>query len=167
MKRLFEIQTLSDYRSGLRNYTRLSDPVLIITTIATALPQFFPNLTGAERLTMQQLTTLFPGTGHWTVSYRNWLLQRVRYTKDLQRDLHMYTGQFIEANQSSICPGKTGQDCWQAFYKLLQTEAVTGGSQPVGSVFTAGLGLDMQTLLLIGVGVVLLVAVTKRRRKKR
>ena len=160
MNGLFEIQTLSERK-------RLGDPVTIITAIGTIFPQLFPNLTGSERLTMQHLNQLFPGNGHYTSQYKNWLLQRVRYLKDLERDLHMYTGQFIEANMQAICQGKTGQGCWENFYNILRQEATTGGSSPVGNVFTAGMGLDLQTLILIGGGIFLLVALTKKKRRRK
>ena len=161
MKRLFEIQTLSE-----RPYRRLRDPITVITGIATLLPSLFPNLTGAERLTLNHLNQLFPGNGHYTTQYKNYLLQRIKYLKDVERDLHMYTGQFIEANQAVFCAGGTGQTCWQNFYKILQQESVTGGSSPVGNVY--GSGFDFQTLALVGGGVLLLMLLTKKktRRKK-
>ena len=158
MNKLFEIQTLSSYQ-------RLADPVTVITGIATILPSLFPGLMGSERLTMDHLNKLFPGNGFYTSQYKNWLLQRVKYLKDLERDLHMYTGKFIEANMSAFCNGGTGSQCWQGFYKVLQTESVTGGSQPVGNIF--GGGFDYQTLLLIGGGVLLLALLSKKKSRKK
>jgi hypothetical protein len=162
MSKLFEIQTLSEFTPRLKS--RLADPVTVITGIATILPSLFPNLTGSERLTMQHLNTMFPSNGFYTSQYKNWLLQRVKYVKDLQRDLHMYTGQFIES-KPEICAGGTGQTCWQNFYKILQQESVTGGTSPVGNVL--GAGFDYQTLLLVGGGVLLLLALTKKKRSKK
>lgn len=160
MNRLFEIQTLSEGQ-----YKRLSDPVTVITGIATVLPSLFPNMFGSETLNMGHLDKLFPGNGFWTVKYKNWLLQRIKYLKDVQRDLHMYTGQFIEANQAQICPGKSGTDCWQAFYKLLQKESLTGGYQPVGNIF--GGGIDFSTIALIGGGILLLTVLAKKKSSRK
>lgn len=159
MKDKFKIATLSD---------RLSDPITVITSIATVLPSLFPNLVGSERLTMDHLNQLFPGNGFYTVKYKNYLLSKIKYLKDVQRDLHHYTGEFIEQNKSAFCPnyvpGGDGTVCWQGFYKILQKESLTGGMQPVGNVF--GSGFDLTTLLLIGGGAVLLLALTKRKGKQ-
>jgi hypothetical protein len=160
MNRLFEIQTLS-----ARNYKRLADPITVITGIATIIPSLFPNLFGSELLTMQHLEKLFPGNGFWTVKYKNHLLQRIKYLKDVSRDLHQYTGEFIEMNQQSICPGTGGTNCWQAFYKLLQKESVSGGYDPVGNIY--GGGFDFTTLALVGGGVLLLLALTKKKSRKK
>jgi hypothetical protein len=159
MNRLFEIQTLSD-----RNYRRLADPITVIAGIATILPTLFPNLTGSERLSMAHLNQLFPGNGFYTMQYKNWLLQRIKYLKDVERDLHMYTGQFIENNQGVFCTGGTGT-CWQGFYKVLKQEAVTGGQSPVGNIY--GAGFDFQTLAIVGGGVLLLMLLTKKKTRKR
>lgn len=154
----FKIQTLSDYG-------RLSDPATVILGISSILPSIFPNLIGSELTTMETLNKLFPGNGYWTVQYKNYLLPRIKYVKDIQRDLHMYTGQFIEKNQSAICPGKGGTDCWSAFYALLQKEAVSGGLSPVGNIYVSG--FNYQTLLLVGAGIFLLVALTKKKSSKK
>ena len=151
----FKIQTLSDYG-------RLSDPATVILGISSIIPSLFPNLIGSEQTTMEVLNKLFPGNGYWTVQYKNYLLPRIKYVKDIQRDLHMYTGQFIEINQSAICPGKGGTDCWTAFYSLLQKESLTGGSSPVGNVF--GTGFDLQTVLLVGAVILVAVVITKKKR---
>ena len=171
MKRLFEIQTLSECsKPNLKNYVRLRektktmDPVAVILGIGGLIPSLFPNLFGAERLTMDHLNRLFPGSGYYTMQYKNYLLQRIRYLKDVERDLHMYTGQFIES-KPEICNGGTGQTCWQNFYKILQQEQYSGGTQPVGNVL--GAGFDFQTLLLVGGGALLLLALTKKKRSKK
>lgn len=161
--KLFEIQTLSD-NIRLKDYGRLADPVTVITGIATVLPSLFPNLFGTEKLTMEHLNRLFPGNGFYTTQYKNYLLQKIKYLKDVERDLHMYTGQFIES-KPEICAGGTGQTCWQNFYTILQKEAQTGGTQPVGNVF--GAGINYETLLLVGGGVLLLLALTKKKRTRK
>ena len=160
MKRLFEIQTLSD-----QQYSRLSQ-LDFIPGIIALIPGLFPNLFGSERTSREVFNKLFPSNGYWTSQYKNYLLSKIKYIKDIERDLHMYTGEFIQMNQSQICQGKTGQGCWENFYKLIQQEAVTGGQSPVGNIF--GAGLDYQTLLLVGGGVLLLLALSKKksRRKK-
>lgn len=166
MKRLFEIQTLSECsKPRLREYTRLADPVSIILGIGTVIPQLFPNLFGSEKTSQDTFNKLFPSNGYWTSQYKNFLLARIKYIKDIQRDLHMYTGQFIEAHLNEICPGKSGTDCWTAFYKLLTTESTSGGLNPVGNVL--GGGLNYQTLLLVGGGVLLLLALTKKKSNRK
>lgn len=186
MNRLFEIQTLSAKqvskkydpekyylvhgyemkrrKRSLADYGRLADPVTVITGISTILPSLFPNMFGSERLTMDHLNRLFPGSGYYTMQYKNYLLQRIRYLKDVERDLHMYTGQFIES-KPEICAGGTGQTCWSNFYKILQQEQYSGGTSPVGNVY--GSGFDFQTLALVGGGVLLLVMLTKKKRRSK
>jgi len=162
----FKIQTLSD-RNYINNhsYTRLADPVTVIMGIGTILPSLFPNLIGSELNSYAVLDKLFPGSGFWTTKYKNYLLTKIKYVKDIQRDLHQYTGEFIEQNLNSICPGCQGTAAWQAFYKLLQQEGLTGGQSPVGNVF--GAGFDPSMLLLIGGGVLLLFALTKKKKKNK
>jgi hypothetical protein len=171
MRRLFEIQTLSecqpklaDYRR-LNDYRRLADPVSIILGIGSVISSLFPNLFGSEKTSRSVFDKLFPSNGYWTSQYKNYLLSKIVYIKDIERDLHMYTGEFIEMHVAEICAGKSGTDCWQAFYSLLQQESSTGGLQPVGNIF--GAGLNYQTLLLVGGGVLLLVALTKKKRGRR
>lgn len=163
----FRIQTLSSLErcnTSLSSRSRLGfDPVSIITGGGALLNELFPNLFGSERLTMQHLNALFPSNGFYTNAYKNFLLQRIRYVKDVQRDLHMYTGQFIES-RPEICAGGSGNTCWQNFYKILEQESITGGTQPVGNVL--GIGIDWQTILLIGGGVLLLVALSRKKNKK-
>jgi len=164
---LFEIQTLSERNYlGDCSYKRLSqgeqgmDPVTVILSIGTILPGLFPNLFGSERTNAGVFNKLFPSNGYWTSQYKNYLLSKIKYIKDIERDLHMYTGEFIEMNQAQICAGKTGQDCWSNFYAILQQESSTGGLQPVGNIF--GAGINYQTLLLVGGGVLLLLALSKK-----
>lgn len=186
MNRLFEIQTLSarqvpkrydpdkhylvhgyemrKRKRSLADYGRLADPVTVITAIGTILPSLFPNLLGTERLTMQHLNVMFPSNGFYTTKYKNWLLARIKYVQDLQRDLHMYTGQFIEANPE-IYGSAIGQERWAAFYKILQQEAATGGSSPVGNVY--GASINYETLLLVGGGALLLFALAKKKRNRK
>jgi len=152
---LFEIQTLSE-----RNYTRLADPMTTILGIGTLIPALFPNLFGSERTNAGVFNKLFPSNGFWTSQYKNYLLQKIKYIKDIERDLHMYTGEFIEMNQAQICPGKTGQDCWANFYNILGQESTGGGIQPPG-------GINYQTLLLVGGGILLLLALSKKKRSRK
>jgi len=151
--RLFEIQTLSDN-------IRLADPISVILGIGTIIPSLFPNLFGSEKTSKEVFDKLFPSNGYWTSQYKNWLLSKIKYIKDIERDLHMYTGQFIEMNQSQICAGEGGQDCWSAFYELLKIEERGGGIQPPP-------GLNYQTLLLVGGGVLLLLALTKKKSRSK
>jgi hypothetical protein len=166
MKRLFEIQTLSertpklrDYRR-LNDYRRLADPVSIILGIGSLIPSLFPNLFGSEKTSNVVFNKLFPSNGFWTSQYKNYLLSKIKYIKDIERDLHMYTGEFIQMNQSQICAGKSGTECWENFYALLRQEEIGGGIQPPG-------GLNYQTLLLVGGGVLLLLALSKKKRGRK
>jgi len=161
MNRLFEIQTLSECNTSLKNGATM-DPATIILSIGTIIPGLFPNLFGSETTSRSVFDKLFPSNGYWTNAYKSYLLSKIKYIKDIERDLHMYTGEFIQMNQAQICSGKSGTDCWTAFYKLLQQESSTGGLSPIGNVF--GGGLDYQTLLLVGGGVLLLLALTKKKR---
>jgi hypothetical protein len=167
MKRLFEIQTLSDCnRPRLASrYTRLSlgDPISVLLGIGPIISLLFPNLFGSEKTTKAVFDRLFPSNGYWTSQYKNYLFKKIKYIKDIERDLHMYTGEFIELHQSQICGSSTGTACWQKFYDLLQQESVTGGQEPVGNVL--GSGLNYETLLLVGGGVLLLVLLSKKNRK--
>lgn len=171
MNRPFEIQTLSDRNYGFKNYSRLGDPVTVITGIATILPSLFPNLFGSERLTQQHLNTLFPSNGVYTSQFKNFLLQKVKYAKDLERDLYMYSEEFVKLNQSFFCPSGawvTGQGratCMPVFYEVLRKEAATGGQSPVGNIY--GAGINYETLLLIGGGVLLLSVLLKKKSRKK
>ena len=160
MKRLFEIQTLSDCNRGLRDYAKLSQ-LEFIPGIIALIPGLFPNLLGSERTSREVFNKLFPSNGYWTSSYKTYLLSKIKYIKDIERDLHMYTGEFIQMNQAQICQGKTGLECWDNFYNILKQEGMGGGIQPPP-------GFNYQTLLLVGGGVLLLLALSKKksRRKK-
>jgi hypothetical protein len=154
MSRKFAIQTLSD-----RNYKRLADPASVILGIGSLIPSLFPNLFGSEVNSKAVMDKLFPGNGYWTSKYKNYLLSKIKYIKDIERDLHQYTGEFIEQNLNAIAPGGCqGTACWQAFYNLLSTESTGGGIQPPPNV-------NYTTLLLVGGGVLLLLALTKKKKR--
>lgn len=185
--KLFEIQTLSAHqvpkrydpnkyylphgyeirkrRRGLADYGRLGfDPISIIASIGTILPGLFPNL-WAERSTMDHFNKLFPSNGYWTSSYKNWLLSRIKWAKDIQRDILMYTKDFVRDNRNSICPSCTNEQALTEFYKILSKEMATGGQSPVGNIY--GAGFNLETLAIVGGGVLLLVLLTKKKSRKR
>jgi hypothetical protein len=165
MTRNFAIQTLSDRNYRLRNYNILRegeggmDPMTVILGIGGIIPSLFPNLFGSELNTRETMNKLFPGNGYWSTKYKNYLLSKIKYIKDIQRDLHQYTGEFIEQNLNAIAPnGCQGTACWQAFYSLLSTEQTGGGIQPPPNI-------NYSTLLLVGGGVLLLLALTKKKKR--
>lgn len=172
MKRLFEIQTLSD------NIT-LNDPVTVITGAAGVLLQLFPNIFGGnrKRLTDSDWLQLLPGNGTLTTALRNYLKTRIHYDVDVYKmagdktSIQLYTEIFADENEDLWCPTK---GCWKGsvsmpiFYSILQKEALTGGTQPYGSVpgFISGFNdVNLQTILLIGGGLLLLFALNKKKRK--
>lgn len=159
MSRFFEIQTLSD-----RNYPRLADPVTIITGGIALFTSLFPNFFGSERATMADFNKLFPSNGYWTVKFKNFLLSKLKYQKDITRDLLMYTVEFVQINSREICNSSYSSDCLNQFYNILRKEESTGGSSPVGNVF--GSGINYETLMYIGLGVLAVALLTKSKKKK-
>lgn len=170
MNRLFEIQTLSDRNYGFKP-SRLADPVTVITGIATIIPSLFPNLFGSERTSRAVFDKLFPGNGYWTVMYKNFLLERIKYVKDIERDLLMYTNEFSKINVRGICGSEPevseGGKCNRTLtlYEILKREQSTGGQSPIGNVY--GGGVNYETLFLIGGGVLLLSLLLKKKSRKK
>jgi hypothetical protein len=155
------------------------DPITIITGGLAILNQLFPNLFGkpAIPVTDSDWQKMFPGNGYWTSLLRNYLKSMIPNTRDLHR-LEKYTGYFVWANRQNIAP-EVPSSCYpydnphlcpQAmgkFFALLKKEQATGGNYPVGQ-FPGGLGgFDMQTLLLVGGGVLLLAFLSKRNGSKK
>lgn len=127
MNRMFDIITLSDY-------ARLSDPVSIILGSTTVISQIFPNILPAERTTEADLLKLFPGSGQVTARFRNYLLNRIKYKKDISRDLYYYTEMFVKEHINEF-GGVWGQQALDNFYAVLRREASGGGSQIYPNVY--------------------------------
>lgn len=193
MNRLFEIQTLSECKPGLRDSSRLGfDPIILVTGGYALAQSLFPNLFGNQRkpITDSDWNSLFPGSGYWTTLLKKYCANRIKYDVDM-RYLYPFEksrgaiADFVVANANAICPdhtpsarwGGTGTDpgCWSsgqselvcqpcmaAFQKLLAAEQRGAGTQfPPGETF------NMQTLLLVGGGVLLLAFLSKRKRSKK
>lgn len=172
MKKLFEIQTLSECQTPrLKDYVRLSDPVTIITGGVAVLTQLFPNLFGGgrKRLTSQDWLNMFPGNGYWTTKLRDYLNSKIHYDADLG-NITEFTRYFVYENRFTLYPGYTPGDfekAFQEFSNKLRQEAVSGGSQPVGNFPIIGGTVDWQTLLLYGGGALLLITLLNKKRKSK
>jgi hypothetical protein len=178
--RLFDIVTLSDKNIS----TRLADPVGIIVGGTTVISQLFPNLLGTERASEQDFRTLFPSNGYWTSQFRTYLQNRIKYKKDIGRDLQTYTLQFVIDNNSAICPGTyTFQNppgnnpggggasgwlpCVESFYRILQQESRTGGASPVGTIAPGLSGINWTEIVPYALGGIALFVLLQGRKKKR
>ena len=179
---LFDIVTLSD-RARARNFPklqthylrhgsamikrkrRLGDPVAIIMAGAQIFGQLFPNLFGnSAPATMDDFIQMFPGSGLWTTKFREYLQANIKYKKDIQRDLYLYTERFVKANHQQLYP-ETAIENWgvgqQKFYNILRQEAAGGGSQVY-----PGEGLNWQAYLpYILIGGVALIALSNKKKK--
>lgn len=181
----FKIQTLSTCN---RVPTKLGfDPTIVITGGLTVAQQLFPNLFGSNRrpITDQDWDSLFPGGGYWSTLLKSYLKSRCHYDVDMK---FMYPGnfgsggswsrgyiaQFVLENRASICPnqpdscwsGTICQPCMTAFQKILSQEGLTGGTQPAGIFPGMSGGIDWTTIALIGGGIFLVAALTKKGKRK-
>jgi hypothetical protein len=179
MKRLFEIQTLSD-----RNYKRLGDPVTIITGGLALLTSLFPSIFGGSRktLTNEDWLKLLPGNGYLTSSLRSTLQSRIHYDVDVYKvdpntgktNMELVTIYHAQHTALDWCPdgscqGNPESVLMPKYYALLRKESVSGGTSPIGTVpgFISGFGgLDLSTILLIGGGLFLLLTLTKKKSKR-
>ena len=157
MKRLFEIQTLSDY-------TTLGDPVTVLTGSIAVLSQLFPNIFGGGRirLTNAHWMEMFPGNGMWTVRLRNYLSSTIHYDVDMQ-NVEQFTRYFVDINKNSI-PGSNFTEKFQNLLNIIAEEKYTGGKSPGGMIPGIPGGIDYSTLLPIGLGVVILVLMMKNKK---
>ena len=169
--RPFKIQTLSD-----RSYSRLGDPVTIITGSVALLGQLFPNIFGGSRIRMTDAMWLqiIPGNGYWTDRLRNYLKTKIHFNTDVQKvvagtggqtNLQWATKAFVNENQSLL---GFGSDQMDKFYERLRIEGRGGGTQTGGPPsYLPGLGFSIPTeWLLIGAGVLVVILSKKRRRRK-
>ena len=185
MQKLFDIITLKDRQTfkSNSNTMRLGDPVAIILGGTQVIGQLLPNIFGSQRATPDDFLKLFPGNGFWTVKFRNYLQGAIKYTKDIPRDLLMYTTQFVIDNNNGICPqtytfqnppgtnpgGDAGggwNPCLTKFYAILKQEQMTGGSQPVGT-FPSMTGINWSELIPYAVGGVALLLILSNRKKRK
>lgn len=178
---LFDIVSLAD-KANARNFPklkthylrhgnemvkrkrRLGDPIAIITGGAAIISQLFPNFLGsAERTTINDFVQMFPGSGVWTTRFREYLAANIKYKKDIQRDLYLYTHNFVKANHSQLYP-ETSIDNWgvgqQKFYNILRQEAQGGGNQVY-----PGAPTDWSAILpYVLIGGVVLLAINKKKK---
>jgi hypothetical protein len=166
--RPFKIQTLSD-----RSYSRLGDPVTVITGSVALLSQFFPNIFGGtrRRLTDQDWLQLIPGNGLWTTRLRNYLKGIIKYDTDVTKivagtgetNLQLFSRYFIYENKQALGLGSypNNKTIEPPFFEIIRKEQMGGGVIPP---FPPS-GIPT-TWLLIGAGV-LVVILSKRKRKRR
>jgi len=206
MNPLFDIVTLSDknkisYRQApvLKKYylrhgnklikrkyplnDSLGDPVSVILGGVQVIGSILPNLMGAEKATAADFEKLFPGSGFWTVKFRNYLQSAIKYKKDIPRDLLMYTVQFVADNNNSICPGtytfqqQPGTNpggggasgwnpCIEKFYSILRREAATGGVSPIGNVAPGLSGINWTEMLPYAIGGIVLIVLLQSKKRK-
>jgi len=169
MKRLFEIQTLSDGGTQV-------DPVTILTGSMAVLTQIFPGLfTQRQPVTRDTVDKIFPGNGYWTVLLKNFLLEHTAWTVDMRywypfENQAGYIQDFAYSHRMEYAP--TCPDfancAWPKFQEILRKEKLSGGNQPVGQ-YPGGLysgGIDFTTLALFGGGLALLFALSKKKKRR-
>ena len=158
---------------------RLGDPVTVITAGVSLLSQIFPNIFGGsrKRLTQSDWLELIPGNGYWTTKLRNHLAGVIHYNTDVNKinaqcgyitNLQCFTQHFVSQNKVAMGLGQySGDLLMQKFYQLLETERLTGGTQPGGQVpqfiSGAGMSIPLEWLLIGGLG---LAFVLSRGRRK-
>lgn len=176
-KKNFKITTLSANN-------RLGDIIGIITGGTALLSELFPSIFGGGRklLTPADWLSLIPGSGYWTVQFREYLKSRIKYDVDFTTWARSFTMDFIWNRKNQICP-EVPESCWnytaandpnggfqciqclQAFNSILQQEKITGGSSPVGNIpgYSTG-GLNWS--ILLPAGLVLFAIVAAKKNKK-
>jgi hypothetical protein len=172
---MFDIVTLSD-----RNYSRLADPVTIITGGIGLLQSLFPNIFGGarHRLTDSDWLQLIPGNGIVTNALRNYLKTRIHYSEDLQKIdpgsgfpnleafTRYYAGHFVNTwCPDGSCQGNPPEVLMPKFYDILRRESI--GQSPIGTIpgFFPGGSTDWGTVAIIGGLVVLFLALNKGKKK--
>lgn len=139
----------------------LADPVSIILGSTTVISQIFPNILPAEKTTEADLLKLFPGNGQLTARFRNYLLSKIKYKKDLSRDLYYYTEMFIKENINEF-GGIWNQQALDNFYAILRKEAAGGGSQIYPNIY----GTNWQEYIpYLAAGGLLLFLLAGKRKK--
>ena len=167
MKRLFEIQTLSE-RCTPRLSARLGDPVSIILggipAIMTLFPNWFPQ---RKQLEQSDWIKFFPGNGYWTVKLRDYLANHIQYDVDL-KNVTEYTRYFVYDNRFTLMPNYQPGD-FEAAFKVFSDKiaAEARGISGSGNYPIISAGMDTTTLLIIGGGVLALALLAKKKNRKR
>lgn len=164
MRRLFEIQTLSDY-NRLGNGGGGVDPFTIITGSLAVLTGLFPGIFGGsrKRLTDRDWMTLFPGNGMWTVRLRNYLKNTIHYDTDWS-NVEPFTRNFVYENMGAI-PGANFTAKFKNFLEIIAEEKYTGGGSG-GHIPGIPGTLDWSTLIPLALGAGLLIVIMKKKKKK-
>lgn len=169
MKRLFEIQTLSERCTPtLKNYVRLRDPVSIILGGLPAILQLFPNWFPQRKLLDNtDWIKIFPGSGYWTVKLRDYLASKIQYDTDL-KNITEFTRYFVYDNRFTFKPSYQPGD-FESIFKIFSDKLTqeasgisTSGNYPIISGTTS-----MTTLLLIGGGVLAIALIAKKKRRSK
>src|SRR5690606_10839323 len=84
-------------------------------------------------------------------------------------NLQCFTQHFVSQNKVAMGLGQySGDVLMQKFYQLLETERLTGGTQPAGMVpgFISGAGMNIpgEWLIIGGLGLLFLFSQRKKRR---
>ena len=186
MKRLFEIQTLSD-----RVYPSLGDPITILTGGLAIVTQLFPNIFGGsrKRLTESDWQQIFPGNGYWGSLIRKYLQGKIVWDTDMKyaypfvnsqgRTEQGHIANFVMLNRLQICPdippdcfisggyNVPCQSCMNKFSELLKSEtSFPGGGQTYPGVNIAGFDFAKALPYLAVGGLALLILNKKKSRKK-
>lgn len=176
----FKLGTLSDSQT-VENFPRLRDP---FTVILSAIPSIL-SIVGKTPLTLNDLNAVFPGNGYYTTALKTFLLTQIAWkddllTKHIDMKMKAYIQKFysFEKCQDLRAAGcfaiKSYPDvyecdeCTQRFYNELQAEGgiikTAGTPGYPGTIFSGD--INWQTIALIGGGLFLLLAVTKKRKRK-
>lgn len=141
------------------------DPASILTigtAALTTLQQLFPSLFGTSRkkLTDSDWNVLIPGNGRWHNALRNYLKTHIHYDVDATNNIVPFTANFAYEN------GMTNEQLG----KLLDEEAVSGGYSTIPGLpwqnpdvgGTGSFAISTNTMLLIGLGLLAILALKKK-----
>lgn len=168
--RHFTIRTLSDY-------TNLGQLEFISAALGL-LGMIFPDWgLFRRRLTMSDLNQIFPGSGYWTVKYKNYLLAHISYLDDkFEENVRHQTDNFVWSTFRPVycmdvpvsCWTLVGQDwthCDVCYSRLNQTLA----DEATGKSTTGAAGFNLSSLtpiLLVGAGVYLVSTLSKKKSRR-
>jgi hypothetical protein len=175
MKKLFEIQTLSECHKPTLSALG-QDP---FTALIALIPSIL-NIFGNTPLTMADLDKIFTGNGQWTVALKQHLLNNIAWVdENLQKNIDQKMKAFISGSfAQTYCQQELNSGCFQhisygdvlecpacttKFYEVLQKEKVGWGTPSP----YPGNTLNLTTLVLIGGGVFLLVMASKKKGKRK
>lgn len=176
IKNDFTITALSDHQG-------LGDLVTILGGTVGLLSQLFPSIFGGARkeLTTADWMQIIPGNGYYTSQLRNYLQGRIRYDVDFTKWAKTYTMDWLYPKRFEICQtipescwrytpanvpggGYECAQCFQVLNQVLQTEKLSGGSQPIGNIpgYTAGIDFTKLLPIALAVGGILLLSRKKK-----